>query len=182
MQIVKIFPNNKNKCHFSIRKNLNKFYVYEGDMVLREDLENINSAETEISLICLARQQSFVKVVPVKYVSGVVQNTIEEYAVEIKNCKQCKKKFDVVKKRGSLNQAYCSPKCRTKFNNSKRIIKDKETRRSKGYGFVEMPNDAEGQAAIDALNGTRQHERDIVVAEAKGKRETDTNHSQPTAE
>ena len=126
MQIVKIFPNNKNKCHFSIRKNLNKFYVYEGDMVLREDLENINSAETEISLICLARQQSFVKVVPVKYVSGVVQNTIEEYAVEIKNCKQCKKKFDVVKKRGSLNQAYCSPKCRTKFNNSKRIIKDKE--------------------------------------------------------
>ena len=65
---------------------------------------------------------------------------------------------------------------------SARIIKDKETRRSKGYGFVEMPNDAEGQAAIDALNGTRQHERDIVVAEAKGKRETDTNHSQPTAE
>jgi len=126
MQIVKIFPNNKNKCHFSIRKNLNKFYVFEGDMVLREDLESINSAETEISLICLARQQSFVKVVPVNYVSGVVQNITEEYAVEIKNCKQCKKKFDVVKKRGSLNQAYCSTKCRTKFNNSKRIIKDKE--------------------------------------------------------
>ena len=62
---------------------------------------------------------------------------------------------------------------------SVRIIKDKETRRSKGYGFVEMPNDTEGQAAIDALNGTRQHERDIVVAEAKGKRETNTSHSQP---
>ena len=126
MQIVKIFPNNKNKCHFSIRKNQNKFYVFEGDMVLREGLENINSAETEISLICLARQQSFVKVVPVNYVSGIVQNTTEEYPVEIKNCKQCKKKFDVIKKKGSLNKIYCSLKCRTKFNNSIRIIKDKE--------------------------------------------------------
>ena len=60
---------------------------------------------------------------------------------------------------------------------SVRIIKDKETRRSKGYGFVEMPIDAEGNAAIAALNGTNHHDRDIVVAEAKGKREADT---QPT--
>ncbi|MGZ4100198.1 MAG: RNA recognition motif domain-containing protein, partial [Bacteroidia bacterium] len=37
---------------------------------------------------------------------------------------------------------------------SVRIIKDKETRRSKGYGFVEMPNDNEANAAINALNGT----------------------------
>ena len=53
-----------------------------------------------------------------------------------------------------------------------RIIKDKETRRSKGYGFVEMPNDTEGNAAINALNGTNHQERTIVVAEAKGKKET----------
>lgn len=53
-----------------------------------------------------------------------------------------------------------------------RIIKDKETRRSKGYGFVEMPNDTEGAAAIEGLNGTNHHERTIVVAEAKGKKET----------
>lgn len=53
-----------------------------------------------------------------------------------------------------------------------RIIKDKETRRSKGYGFVEMPNDSEAQAAIDGLNGADHHERKIVVAEAKGKKET----------
>ncbi len=53
-----------------------------------------------------------------------------------------------------------------------RIIKDKETRRSKGYGFVEMPNDTEGNAAINALNGTSHYERTIVVAEAKGKKET----------
>ena len=54
---------------------------------------------------------------------------------------------------------------------SVRIIKDKETRRSKGYGFVEMPNDNEANAAINALNGTNHYERDIVVAEAKGRRE-----------
>ncbi len=54
---------------------------------------------------------------------------------------------------------------------SVRIIKDKETRRSKGYGFVEMANDQAGNAAINALNGTEHYERTIVVAEAKGKKE-----------
>jgi RNA recognition motif-containing protein len=54
---------------------------------------------------------------------------------------------------------------------SVRIIKDKETRRSKGYGFVEMANDEGGNAAINALNGTEHYERSIVVAEAKGKKE-----------
>ena len=56
-----------------------------------------------------------------------------------------------------------------------RIIKDKETRRSKGYGFVEMPSDSEGNAAINALNGTMHYERTIVVAEAKGKKETSSS-------
>jgi RNA recognition motif-containing protein len=55
---------------------------------------------------------------------------------------------------------------------SVRIIKDKETKRSKGYGFVEMANDAEANAAINALNGTSHFERAIVVAEAKGKKES----------
>ena len=54
---------------------------------------------------------------------------------------------------------------------SVRIIKDKETRRSKGYGFVEMANDDEANAAINELNGTMHYERNIVVAEAKGKKE-----------
>ena len=58
-----------------------------------------------------------------------------------------------------------------------RIIKDKETRRSKGYGFVEMPNDSEGNAAINALNGTSHYERTIVVAEAKGKKEETSSPS-----
>jgi len=54
---------------------------------------------------------------------------------------------------------------------SVRIIKDKETRRSKGYGFVEMADDNEANSAINALNGTEHYERNIVVAEAKGKKE-----------
>jgi RNA recognition motif-containing protein len=54
---------------------------------------------------------------------------------------------------------------------SARIIKDKETRRSRGFGFVEMANDEDGQKAIDALNGTEHHERAIVVSQAKGKAE-----------
>jgi RNA recognition motif-containing protein len=52
-----------------------------------------------------------------------------------------------------------------------RIIKDKDTRRSKGYGFVEMSNDQEALAAIQALNGSEHYERNIIVAEAKGRKE-----------
>jgi RNA recognition motif-containing protein len=54
---------------------------------------------------------------------------------------------------------------------SVRIIKDKDTRRSKGYGFVEMADDEQARAAINALNGTDHFERNIVVAEAKGRKE-----------
>jgi cold-inducible RNA-binding protein len=52
---------------------------------------------------------------------------------------------------------------------SARIIMDRETGRSKGFGFVEMPDDTQGRAAIDALNGTDLAGRALTVNEAKPK-------------
>ena len=50
---------------------------------------------------------------------------------------------------------------------SVKIIMDKFTGKSKGFGFVEMPNDEEGQAAIDGLNDQELDGRTIVVKEAE---------------
>ena len=47
------------------------------------------------------------------------------------------------------------------------VINDKETGRSKGFGFVEMPNDEEAQAAISALDNTDFDGRTIVVKKAE---------------
>jgi cold-inducible RNA-binding protein len=51
------------------------------------------------------------------------------------------------------------------------IIKDKFSGQSKGFGFVEMPADAEGQAAIEGLNGKDFNGRAIKVNEAKPRTE-----------
>lgn len=50
---------------------------------------------------------------------------------------------------------------------SARIITDKFSGRSKGFGFVEMSSDDEAQRAISALNGTDFEGRNIVVSEAR---------------
>ncbi len=50
---------------------------------------------------------------------------------------------------------------------SANIIMDKFTGRSKGYGFVEMPNDEEAQAAINELNDSEMDGRTIVVKKAE---------------
>ncbi|MEZ5194989.1 MAG: RNA-binding protein [Bacteroidales bacterium] len=54
---------------------------------------------------------------------------------------------------------------------SVKIIADKFTSRSKGFGFVEMANDDEANEAINGLNGKELDGRNITVSEARPKRE-----------
>jgi cold-inducible RNA-binding protein len=64
---------------------------------------------------------------------------------------------------GSLEQMFAG------YGNvqSARVILDRVTRRSKGFGFVEMGSDQEAQAAITALNGQQVDGCSLTVNEAK---------------
>lgn len=54
---------------------------------------------------------------------------------------------------------------------SAQVIMDRDTGRSKGFGFVEMKTDQEAQAAIAALNGKEVNGRALTVNEARPKTE-----------
>ena len=54
---------------------------------------------------------------------------------------------------------------------SAQVILDRDTGRSKGFGFVEMEGEAESQAAIAALNGKEMDGRTLVVNEARPREE-----------
>jgi RNA recognition motif-containing protein len=54
---------------------------------------------------------------------------------------------------------------------SAQIINDRDTGRSKGFGFVEMSSDQEAQAAIAALNGQQHEGRALTVNEARPREE-----------
>jgi RNA recognition motif-containing protein len=54
---------------------------------------------------------------------------------------------------------------------SARVIADRDTGQSRGFGFVEMPNDEEARAAIEALNGLELMGRSIKVNEARPREE-----------
>ena len=55
--------------------------------------------------------------------------------------------------------------------NSAEIIQDRDTGRSKGFGFVQMGTDKEAEAAISAHNGQQQNARALTVNEAKPREE-----------
>lgn len=53
--------------------------------------------------------------------------------------------------------------------NSATVISDRYSGQSKGFGFVEMENESEANAAINSLNGTTMGGRSITVNEAKAR-------------
>lgn len=77
---------------------------------------------------------------------------------------------------GNLNFSATEDEVRSMFEQygtvtQVQLISDRETGRSRGFGFVEMANDAEAQAAIKALNGRAIGGRKLTVNEARSRGE-----------
>ena len=53
---------------------------------------------------------------------------------------------------------------------SVKLLTDRDTGRTRGFGFIEMASDAEAQAAIDSLNGTNYEGQSMKVNEARPQR------------
>jgi len=76
---------------------------------------------------------------------------------------------------GNLNYSVTEDDLKNLFQeygtvSSVRVIFDRMTQRSKGFAFVDMPDDGEANSAIDALNGTDFMGRAMKVNEAREKR------------
>jgi len=83
---------------------------------------------------------------------------------------------------GNLPYAATDPDLQELFEqygavSSARVILDRMSGRSKGFGFVEMPEQAEAQAAIDALNGSDLMGRAVRVNESQPKPRNDRPRS-----
>jgi len=79
---------------------------------------------------------------------------------------------------GNLPQEVTDEELREAFQafgqvTSVNIIKDRYSGQSRGFGFVEMPANAEGQAAISGLNGKEMKGRTLAVSEARPRSEGD---------
>jgi RNA recognition motif-containing protein len=73
---------------------------------------------------------------------------------------------------GNLSYGMSEQELRDAFSaygdvSSVKILTDRETGRSRGFGFVEMPNQSEGEAAISNLNGKEVSGRALRVNEAR---------------
>lgn len=58
---------------------------------------------------------------------------------------------------------------------SAKVIIDKKTKRSKGYGFVEMANEQDEVAAVEAVNGQEVGGRKVKVSRANPRKETEAS-------
>ncbi len=79
---------------------------------------------------------------------------------------------------GNLSYGVRSPELEELFTQfgtveSAQVIEDRETGRSKGFGFVEMSSDDEAAAAIEALDGSDHEGRTIRVNEARPRESRD---------
>lgn len=77
---------------------------------------------------------------------------------------------------GNLSYSTTEDDLRSAFGNfgevtSAAVIKDRETGRSKGFGFVEMASDEEAREAMNNLNGTEFQGRQVKVNEARPREE-----------
>ena len=59
---------------------------------------------------------------------------------------------------------------------SVKIIKDRETGKSKGFAFIEMNNDAQAKQAIEELNGSEFEGRTMIVKEARPRSQKNFIH------
>ncbi|MEZ4804959.1 MAG: RNA-binding protein [Bacteroidia bacterium] len=60
-----------------------------------------------------------------------------------------------------------------------KIVRDQETKRSKGFGFVEMVNESDGLKAIEELNGSDLQGRNMIVTQAKPRETLVNQNAQP---
>ena len=77
---------------------------------------------------------------------------------------------------GNLSYTTTEDSLRTAFSqygdvSEATVVTDRETGRSRGFGFVTMPNDDEAKAAMEALNGSSLDGRSLRVNEAQAKAE-----------
>ena len=84
---------------------------------------------------------------------------------------------------GNLSYQLSSEELREAFEaygevTSANVVSDRETGRSRGFGFVEMSNKSEGEEAIKALNGQDLKGREVRVNEARPRPPRDS-HSRP---
>jgi RNA recognition motif-containing protein len=75
---------------------------------------------------------------------------------------------------GNLAQQVTDENLKVRFGafgqvGSARVIKDRVSGASRGFGFVTMPNNSEGQAAINGLNGKDLDNRSLTVNQARGR-------------